>query len=117
MIFDQDSDDDCWMEIATPTIVSPTTGVTGVVFNLGVTITSSAMIPNLLGIALTSTEYEVSTSIGGAVQTGASTLNLSVIIPGVQLSANTIYFVRVRHRSGIYISPWSDYITFRTGAL
>lgn len=125
MLYDFDSDgDDCWLEVQTPTITSPVNGATGVSFALGVTIQTSAFVPNILGITLGSTEYELRTSIGGpVVGTGSSLLNTSVIIPGLQLSANTTFFVRVRHVSATYgggltgSSWWSNYISFTTGAL
>lgn len=124
MVFDQDSDDDCWMEVATPVITFPANGQTGIGFALGITVATSSFVPQILGITLGSTEYEIRTSpTGPVVGSGASTLNTSVIIPGISMTSNTLYYLRVRHVTASYgpgiiaSSPWTDFITFTTGAL
>lgn len=101
--------------IKKPTITSPTNGTTGF-WN---TITSSAFTTSSTFEGKhEASDWEIATDANftNIIESSYNdTVNLTSYLP-TQLSANTTYYVRVRHKSDNHISDWSDPISFTTGA-
>lgn len=113
MIYETDSDEDCWLEIATPVITSPPNNTINVSILGILNIVVSAFQPQMPGISLTGTDLEIRTAPNGGgtlVYSSASALS----IPALTLALGTDYYIRVRQKSGIYLSLWSNDVKITT---
>lgn len=113
MIYEYDNDgDDCWLEIATPTITSPVNGATGISIVVGLGVTVSVPVFQVPGLVLLATDIEIRTAAkgGGTLVYSSSTLT----VPALTLALGTTYYIRVRHRTSLFSSMWSNDIQITT---
>lgn len=114
MIYEYDNDgDDCWLEIGTPTITSPVNGATGLSVIAALVVTVSVPLFQVPGLVLLATDIEIRTAAKGGgtlVYSSSSTLT----VPALTLALGTTYYIRVRHRTSLFSSMWSNDIQITT---
>lgn len=101
-----------------PDITLPNNNATNIT-NLSLTTTMFSPIP-CLNVKQTGIYYQIATDrmFYGIVDSGLLYTNKNVVsIPHSNINDNTYYYIRVKHVSGRYYSPWSKHIKIRTGSL
>jgi hypothetical protein len=106
-------------DINAPSIITPTSGSSGILVSAVLTIIASAFVA--FNSSYLSTDFEIRTVAGGSgvlAWSANSSVNLTATVPLLTLTLNTQYFVRARHLgTGGNTSNWSVDNSFTTSII